>query len=76
MYSEPGRFGDYEELPGNLQTEMLTVWRTLWVELDQMYVPSGPDKPDGAPADYQPSSTVAAGDLLAEDFPGYSCTGR
>ena len=30
----------YEALPGNLQNAaMLTVWRTLWVELDQMAAP-------------------------------------
>ena len=53
MYPEPGRFGDYEELPGNLQTEMLTVWRTLWVECDHMALPdpnpmglTQPPKPD------------------------------
>ena len=45
-----------------LQTKILTVWRTLWIELDRMYVPSGL-KPNGEPADYQISNT------LVESFP-------
>ena len=37
LYPEPSAmFGDHTELPKNLQTSVLTVWRTLNAECDQM----------------------------------------
>jgi len=38
MYPKPS--GGFEKLPGNMQTEMLTVWRTLWIERKQMANPT------------------------------------
>ena len=45
-----------------VHSEILTVWRRLWVELDRMYVPNGLDN-EGKPLPYQ------NGDQLADDFP-------
>ena len=38
MYPKPG--GSLEKLPSSMQTKILTVWRTLWIELDQMAPPT------------------------------------
>ena len=43
------------------QTSVLTVWRTLWVELDQMYIPRVDGQGNSLP--YQ------SGDQLADSFP-------
>ena len=45
LYKVPGDFGDCTLLPENLQTQMLTVWRTLWMELDRMAAPVLPTAP-------------------------------
>jgi len=33
----------WEDVPAAVQTPMLTVWRTLWMELDDMVAPTDPD---------------------------------
>ena len=38
MYTKPG--GGLEKLPSSMQTKILTVWRTLWVERKQMANPT------------------------------------
>ena len=41
ILQRPNNSGGWVNLVQTMQTEMLTVWRTLWIELDQMYVSNG-----------------------------------
>jgi hypothetical protein len=53
----------YAWLDKDHRTDVLTVWRTLNVECDAMYIPSGMDG-SGFPLPYSPGNTIATAPVL------------
>ena len=62
LYPESGgHFDGFETVHGNLQTPVLTVWRTLWVELDRMALLD--PNPNGVPRPDEPNISLAESEL-------------
>ena len=59
----------WADVDGELQTKILTVWRTLWVELDRMKAPSLPTTP-GTASDGFTFDTKYAGSVTKDDGSG------
>ena len=66
--------GEEKGVPRNKRTELLTVWRTLWLELDSMWEPTSTDPPPDGQGPFGGDPNHAEYDVNLGDLPNVPTT--